>query len=365
LEIVLIILLSILGLLFFTTLLNVLFWPKLQGGKPEIIGTVSILIPARNEEVNIVSCLESITSQQNIIEVLVYNDHSTDETGALVKSFRQTHPLVRLIEPIDLPAGWTGKNFACYQLASHAKGEWLLFADADARFSEGAVAGMLSEAVNRKASFVSCWPGLEMRSFWEKLLMPLLNFFVFSTYPAPISFKHDMPSLGIAHGACIMMNRDVYHKIGGHSRVSNQIFEDTQLARLWREEKERSLCFDGQNIVKVRMYETLGEIWLGFQKNFYPGFKSSLSFWLFIIMHASLFLIPFLLFYISQYLLFMAFSVWLMRILLALRFKHPVWSALLHPLSESLLLALAISSWWQCISGKGVLWKGRSYLAGS
>lgn len=361
-EIVIIIVLLILGSIFFTTILNIFFWQKIQNSSSEIPDTVSVLIPARNESENIIPCLKLIVHQRNVNEVLIYNDHSDDDTAELVKEFSKTHTLVRLLDPLDLPEGWTGKNFACYQLALNAKSDWLLFIDADTRLSPQAISGILEQAKKWKATFVSCWPGLEMLTFWEKLLMPLLNFFVYIIYPAPISFQYDMPSLGIAHGACIMIKRETYNKIGGHVKVQNKIFEDTELARLWRKEGERSLCFDGQEVVRVRMYKSFMDIWIGFQKNFYPGFNSSFSFWLFLLFHTVLFLLPFFFLLSSSYFLIMAISVWLIRILLAVRFKHPIWSAILHPIGEIFLIMLGIASWWHFEKGKGVQWKGRVYL---
>jgi len=350
-----------LGSLLFTTFLNVLFWKKVRNTSSEISGSVSVLIPARNEAENIIPCLELIVKQRNVNEILVYNDHSNDNTAELVKEFSKIHSLTRLLDPIDLPEGWTGKNFACYQLASKAKSDWLLFIDADTRLSPQAINGILEQAEKWKATFISCWPGLEMSTFWEKLLMPLLNFFVYTIYPAPISFQYDMPSLGIAHGACIMIKRETYNKIGGHIKVRNKIFEDTELARLWRKERERSLCFDGQEVVRVRMYKSFKDIWIGFRKNFYPGFNSSFSFWLFLAFHMVLFLLPFFLLLSSLYFFVMAISVLLIRILLAIRFKHPIWSAIFHPIGEAFLIMLGIASWWQFEKGKGVEWKGRIY----
>lgn len=360
-EIIAITILLILLVLLFTTILNVFFWRKVRNEDSTIQDSVSVLIPARNESENIIPCLERIVHQNNIQEILVYNDHSTDNTAELVNEFGKRHSTVTLIESVDLPEGWTGKTFACYQLALKAKGNWLLFIDADTRLSQKAIKGTLFQAKKYKTSFLSCWPGLDMLTFWEKLLMPLLNFFVYTIYPAPIAFKYDMPSLGIAHGACIMIKQDVYHKIGGHKRVHNKIFEDTELARLWRKEGERSLCFDGQDVVRVRMYESLKDIWIGFQKNFYPGFNSPLSFWLFMIFHTILFLLPFFLFFFSSYIFLMTLIVLIIRLLLSLRFKHPIWSALLHPLGELFLLMLGISSWWKFAKGKGVTWKDRVY----
>ncbi|HXG66232.1 MAG TPA: glycosyltransferase, partial [Blastocatellia bacterium] len=159
-----------------------------------------------------------------------------------------------------------------------ARGDWLLFLDADARLTDAAVARMVEEALCRKVTMLSGWPGLTLQSFWEKALMPLLNFVTFTLFPAPLSLVRDDASLGLVHGACILVDRKAYDAIGGHTAVRDQIFEDQRLAHLWRARGHRGICLDGQGIVSARMYHSFGEIWGGFQKNFYPAFRREVNF---------------------------------------------------------------------------------------
>ena len=318
-----------------------------------------MLIPARNEEANIAECIRRVLAEgPTAAEVLVYDDHSEDRTASLVREAAKLDPRVRLIPSEPLPADWCGKNFACWRLAAHATGAWLLFLDADARLSPGAVDGMAQAALERRVTLLSCWPGFDLQSFAERLLMPMLNCVVFTTFPAPLSLSRDEPSLGLAHGACLFIQRAAYEKLGGHTLVRGEIFEDTRLAQTWRAHGERSLCLDGQAVVRVRMYAGLREIWLGFQKNFFPAFRHPAMFWLFLLFHFTVFLLPFLLANRTAALLIV-----IARVVLALRFGQPLWSALLHPIAEIFLLCLGISSWWQCRVGSGVVWKGRVYSA--
>ncbi|MCU1325612.1 MAG: glycosyl hydrolase [Bryobacterales bacterium] len=313
-----------------------------------------MLIPARDEEANLAACLETVLSQSCVAEVLVYDDHSADGTRAIIDSFAIRDARVRLAGTAPLPAGWCGKTFACSRLAAEASAPWLLFLDADARLEPLAVAGMVGEAKRRSATFLSCWPGLTMVSFWEKLLMPMLNFVVFSMYPAPLSLTRREPSLGLAHGACILVDKRTYDSVGGHTAVASEIFEDTRLAQVWRERGELSICLDGKDVVRVRMYRTPRQIWRGFQKNLRGAFKTELAFWAFLLVHALVFLYPFLALRRAALVVIAA------RLLLALRFHQPFWSALLHPVGEVFMLALGVASWWAW-RGEGVLWKGRVY----
>ncbi len=359
------------SLLLSVTLCNALAWPRVAGvaSGQERAHTVSILIPARDEESNLAACLDAALAQGNVVrEVLVYDDHSTDRTPHIIAAYAELDARVRAIQVSKLPAGWCGKTYACAQLANAARGDWLLFLDADARLHKDGAARMFVEAERREATLLSCWPALEMRGFWEGALMPLLNLVVFTLYPAPLALRRRRdPSLGLAHGACILAHRLTYLAVGGHSLVRDEIFEDVQLAHRWRERGEFSLCLDGQDVLSVRMYQTFAEIWSGFQKNFFPAFRRESNFWLFIALHLSVFLMPFLLapftsMFRGARLVWLALAcVLAMRLTLALRFKHPLWSILLQPISEIILIVLGLYSGWRCKTGRGVAWKGRRY----
>lgn len=340
------------------TVWNVVAWPHIRETAQTWPGAVSVLIPARDEEHNIAACLTTVLRQgETVSEVLVYDDHSTDATPQIVAGYAGA---VRLLEPVELAAGWCGKTFACAQLAAQARGEWLLFLDADARLTDGAVARLVAEATSRQVTLLSAWPQLVQASFWEKTLMPLLNFVVFTLFPAPLSLLRPDASLGLAHGVCLLVRRDEYFAVGGHHAVRAEIFEDRRLAQHWRAQGQRGLCLDGQTVVRVRMYNSRGEIWRGFQKNFFPAFRSAAVFWVFLLFHALVFWVPFLL----PRAWLVALGVLFVRALLAARFRTAWWSVFLHPLAEGMLLALGLSSWWRCRSGQGVEWKGRQYKTG-
>ena len=167
-----------------------------------------------------------------------------------------------------------------------------------------------------------------------------------------------------------MAQRDAYRRTGGHHMVKDEIVEDALLARHWRASAEKGLFLDGSELVQLRMYASLGEIWRGFQKNFYPGFRHAASFWAFLVLHGVAFLLPFL---VAPATLLGRFHLWpflgaaactlISRWALAARFRQSFWSTLLHPVAQAMLIALGLSSWWRCVTGKGVHWKDRKYFA--
>jgi len=347
---------------------NVAAWPGFRAEGRSDPRAVSVLIPARDEESNLAGCLDSVVMQDETVgEILVYDDHSTDATPEIIRAYTARDRRVRLIEASSLPDGWCGKTYACARLAEGAASEWMIFLDADARLKDRAAERMLEEARRRGVTLLSAWPALRLAGFWEKSLMPMLNYIVFTLFPGPLSLARGDASLGLAHGACILVERASYFEVGGHAAVRDQVFEDQRLAHLWRARGKRGLCLDGQSIVIVRMYSSFGEIWSGFRKNFFPAFRRESRFWLFLLLHSAALTGPVVLLAWSP-----AWPVWAaaacvfaQRALLALRFKHPRWSVLLHPVAAIILIALGLTSWWRCKSGKGVEWKGRRYHASS
>lgn len=351
-------------------LLNLGLWRRERGDGSAPDASVSVLIPARNEEETLAGCVEAAVSQgRGLAEVLIFNDLSTDQTQGVIDSLNEKFPgIVRQVPERELPVGWVGKPHACQRLADHANSQWLLFVDADTRLRPGALDVLVAVAESRNATLLSAWPRIEMRSFAERFLMPLLNFVVFSLFPAPIARFRTGASLGLAHGACILAHRETYRRIGGHGLVQDRLFEDTALARAWRAHGENSQVTDGRMIATVRMYEDFEGIWDGFSKNYYPAFSSMFSFVAFqAFMAFSAVLFPagvialILTGVLSPLWLFLAAFSLISRLLIAIRFRHPLWSVLLHPFAVTVMLALGFRSWWLSEHGGGVSWKGRRY----
>ena len=148
LDIILVVMLLFHSVLLIVTAYNYFTAPRMN--KPKIFSDqqakVSILIPARNEENNIENCLNSVfNSDYNNYEVKVLNDLSTDLTEQKVKAFQLKYRNLELLQGKELPDGWTGKNWACNQLAEKARGEFLLFLDADVIINPKAVQYSVAE----------------------------------------------------------------------------------------------------------------------------------------------------------------------------------------------------------------------------
>ena len=329
---------------------------------------LSILIPARNEEKNIKNCIDSIIStNKNFNEILVYDDHSTDSTSEEIKKIIQTNRKVKLAKTHKLEKGWTGKSFACYQLAKQSSSEWILFIDADTIIKQE-LSQLIDYSKENKLTMVSAWPKIEMQSIVEKIFMPLLNFIVFTTCPMLISKKSNSDNLGLAHGACILFKKETYFKLGGHDLVKNDLFEDTRLARIFRQKGENTYCINGSKIISVKMYDSFKSIWNGFKKNYYPGFSKDSSFFFFqSIFIISYFIAPII--YTSSIILnfhenlsAILLSInFIPIILINIKFKYNFLSIFTHPFGILTMFILGISSWKNMKYGKGLDWKDRTY----
>ncbi len=348
---------------------NMVRWPRAHATLPRPLDErISVLIPARNEEACLGDLLEDLRRcLTGVEEILVYDDHSTDRTAEIIADAAARDVRVRRLPPRPLPGQWRGKTFACAQLAIAAQGDWLVFLDADVRIAPDTPARMVAEAKSRAATFLSAWPRIEMIGFSEKWLMPLLNYVVFTLFPAPLSFTSNRSSLGLAHGACIVCRAEDYRFMGGHERVKGELFEDTRFAQAWRMSGRRGLCVDGQEWVRIRMYDSFLSIWRGFSKNLGPAFRRRTSLALFLVFHFVIGILPFVALgraaLAGRSLVGPTMAVagaLTMRLAQVIRFRYPWWSALLHPFAVGTMLVLAVVSRIRYESG-GVEWKGRRY----
>ncbi len=189
--------------------------------------TVSVIVPARNEEACLGACLESLVQQSGVtFEIIVVNDASIDQTPVIAQSF----PAVRVVDAGPPIAGWTGKNNAVSAGAKVARGEWLLFTDADTVHKPESLARAVAEARQRGAAMLSYSPEQEVHGFWEKAVMPVIFAELAASYqPAQVSDPRS--SAAAANGQYILISREAYDAVGGHAAVSESLLEDVDLAR--------------------------------------------------------------------------------------------------------------------------------------
>src|SRR5216683_124976 len=230
--------------------------------------TVSAIIPARNEEAVIATCIESLASQPEIAEILVVNDQSTDGTARVVRSLMEKISNLRLLESGGLPDGWVGKNHALWVGVQKAKRAWLLFTDADADHERDSASRALQIAQEQGAALVSFSPEQVTETWYERALIPYIYLRLAKRFSYAKVNDPNSPAAA-ANGQFLMMRGDVYDAIGGHSSVAGEVLEDVALAMRVKAAGHRIWFGSGKGIVRVRMYRSFQAMWQGWKKNLY------------------------------------------------------------------------------------------------
>jgi glycosyltransferase involved in cell wall biosynthesis len=229
---------------------------------------ISAVVPARNEEAVIAACLRSLAQQPEILEILVVDDQSTDRTAEIVGKLSRQDPRIRLIHAAELPAGWVGKNHAVWLGAREARGDWLLFTDADAVHSADSASRAMELASLYQVALVSFSPEQVMEIWYEKSLIP----YVYCRLSQKFSFddvNDPRSNAAAANGQFILINRDAYEAVGGHASVAGDVLEDVALARRVKRAGLAIWFGSGRGIARVRMYRSFASMWEGWKKNLY------------------------------------------------------------------------------------------------
>ena len=224
---------------------------------------ISVIIPARNEEANLHSCLESLVSQTGVdFEIIVVDDHSTDRTAEIAKSF----PAVRVFEAGPLPPGWTGKNNAVVTGVRAAQGEWLLFTDADTVHLPGSLVRALAEAKEHGVDLLSYSPEQIAVTFWEMAVLPVVFAELARQYPPKKVSDPNSPDAA-ANGQYLLIKREAYDSVGGHAAIADQILEDVALARAVKSSGHKIRFRYAADSVRTRMYRNFAQLREGWTKN--------------------------------------------------------------------------------------------------
>ena len=339
---------------------------------------VSVLIPARNEEDNIKSCIESfLTQTYKNYEILVLDDNSTDNTYKIVEKIAKKYPnKVRLFSGKPLPSDWRGKSFAMQQLLEHAKGEYYLFTDADTIHTEESISLMMSNMAYHDADLVSGYIGQKTKTFGEKITIPLIYLLTGFVIPLWINNRCKLSIFASAIGQYIGVKASAFKSIGGYEKIKNYTTEDIYLAREMKKAGFKTIFIDAKSAATCRMYTNYDQSVRGISKNIFDFLgKNSIVMCLIVIAIFFFLVIPapiciLKLFEMrlqnSTYVDTLTFALiinfvltflsWLMTF--ATR-KLPLYIALIYPLVHLNLLYIALVSWIRSEQGKGYVWKGR------
>jgi len=251
-----------------SVMLNVVFRQKIRHSSDENNELVSVLIPARNEEQNIGKLLDSLSKMNSTrLEILVFDDESTDKTAQIVTGYSQVHPAVRLIKSEGLPSGWLGKNHACYQLASQARGSCLLFIDADVILHDAIISDAVAYLRRHRLGLLSVFPTQILKSFGEKVTVPVMNYILLTLLPLIFVRISPFSSHSAANGQFMLFDAELYKKTEPHRHFRSSAVEDISISRYFKKNKIRIACITGEKRVECRMYSSYRNALNGFSKN--------------------------------------------------------------------------------------------------
>ncbi len=230
---------------------------------------ISAIVPARNEAGNLERVISSLAAQPEIGEIIVVNDQSGDGSGEILTRLAEVIPKLRVLETATLPAGWVGKNYAASLGAAAARGNWLLFTDADTEHLPGAAARALEDARQSGAALVSYSPEQLTPAWWERALIPFIYCRLAQLYSFQDVSDPNHPAAA-ANGQFLLIRREAYEQAGGHAAVCGEVLEDVALAERVKRAGHRLWFAPGAALVRTRMYDSFGAMREGWTKNLLP-----------------------------------------------------------------------------------------------
>ena len=321
---------------------------------------ISVLIPARNEALNLPVLLKSILAQNLAqMEILILDDHSSDGTREIAESFAMEHRKIRVLRGKPLAEGWTGKNFACHQLACEASGKYLLFLDADVKLHHGAIKNAVRRMKEKRLSLLSLIPSQQTFTFGEKITVPLMNYLLLTLLPLKLIESHPDPVFSAACGQFMLFRASSYQKHEWHKQARGKITEDLEIMKLIKQSGEKGEGLLSGNLVTCRMYSGFQTAAQGFSKNFIAPFNNNILLYLTFVTLVAL----------GPLLIMTKGNAWqissMVVLITGIRLVtnklsgQPLWQIILHPLQLLSLIYISIHSISQRLTNSAQ-WKGRS-----
>jgi len=323
--------------------------------------SLSIIIPARNEEESLPLLLEDLLKQSyKPYEIICVDDDSSDSTAQIAESFG-----VRVISLHDKPSGWLGKTWACHKGVAEARGNLLLFLDADVRLGENGIQRLL-QTYSEQNCTISVQPYHKTEKCYEQfsLLFNLIQIAANGTaLPKPMN-------VGL-YGPVILMSKNDYDEIGGHESVRKSIIEDMALGQKLKDADLSFCLFVGDKDLSYRMYNGgIRSLFQGWIKNIasgaaktYKTLFAAVFLWITAMaavpVHAAIFAfsgnMPWFILYMVLY------NIWvvILTILAKKAGQFRLLPIILYPVLIIVLVAIFIVSMVKKIFGLKVVWKGR------
>lgn len=348
---------------------------------------VSVVVPTRNEAYRVEPCIRSLKAQTYPrLQILIVDD-STDNTVEVIASIIGDDPRFTIVKEEKLPNGWIGKPHALQQGSTLAKGEWLLFIDADTFHDPDLISRAMEYVSTHAIDLLSLVPHHICTSFWEKVIQPVPLGLIIVVSPLAKVNKPESKVV-VAFGPFMLMKRSVFDAVGGYETIKNRIADDAEMAKIIKTSGYTVGLANAQTLMHIRMYERFHDIWEGWSKNIFlgmvqkRGIRSQASQLLVIVAGLvglfGIFVFPLLITLLSlvlylfthavfwQHLLLLSAFTWFFSIiaqgLVGVRYRigDPKY-ALFGFLGGLVTMGIFLNSAIKSLSGTGVAWKGRIY----
>ncbi len=354
--------------------------PRLQvSPKNTRTGSVSILIPAKNEEKNIADCIKPLLAQlREGDEIIVINNCSSDRTEIILKelgaleitgngdsfSKKKTAPFLKYLNTPKTPDGWTGKNFALHLGKNHATGDWFLFTDSDTRHQHGSIDASVAYAEKEALDLLTLLPRCLTHGFWENLIQPCAMGYMGLWFPVR-KINDPKSKIFFGNGQYLLVRKSHYLGLGGHEALKEAFLEDFAMMKKTKESGARGLCAFGMEIYGTRMYDSFNSLWRGWRRIYLHAFEQNSWRLLRCVLSVFFFsVLPFLIlpFLVSHNVALFAGAL-LVGILLATAFKaHSIvhahrMVALLHPLAATVFTMILVDSLIMAALKKPTFWR--------
>ncbi|MGA7729812.1 MAG: glycosyltransferase [Chloroflexia bacterium] len=342
---------------------------------------VEIIIPARDEERNIVPLLETLAGQRypaGRFRITVVDDGSADGTAERVRHFAGGNPQVRLVQAPSLPAGWTGKNHAMHTgyVASSPDAAYLLFVDADTRHDPLMLSTVVQRTEEADADLLSLVIRVDMEGFWERVLVPQVGELYTLLVGTMDGVNRDGESRGAAaNGQFMLMKRAAYEAAISQPGVRSDVAEDRAIAAALKRRGGKVRLEYGQRLARARVYSSLREMWDGYSKTMFWASGHDMPRTLAIVGALSLYAFMPLLSLVNavmrrgyrarasalRHAPIQLLPMLVLRAAVCRSLGIPMRYALAYPLAVAVGNVMLLFSMYCVVSGRGVRWKGRTY----
>ncbi len=334
---------------------------------PARMPSVSIVIAARNEERGIEPALRSVLRQQGErIEVVAVDDRSDDATGAILDRMAAEDGRLRVVHVAELPAGWLGKNHALWLGAAAARGELLLFTDADVVMKPDTVLRAAGYMERERLDHLTAAPRVVMPGVLLQTFGVVFTI-MFSFFTRPWKARDPRSGAHIGIGAFNLVRADTYRRIGTHRAIAMRPDDDLKLGKLVKKNGGAQDFVVGAELISVEWYHSVRETVRGLRKNGFAGVDYRLS----LVIAATLgqlvfFMWPFAAVWVTDGWTRALYGVAITILLLmyagsAAAQGSPVWHGVLFPLASAMFIYVVWNATLYALVNRGIEWRGTHY----